>query len=933
MNHSNQQRKWPTGDGLRVGHVNINSAINKIHEIGMVLHNLGTPFHMFGVTESRITEKMLDNDISIPGYTVEKRFPQRQLETGVLVYISCSLTTRRLYHLEQFGVECIWLELKLKNSAPILFGFIYRNPEERTGWTDSFCDMIDAVVLESKEFLLLGDFNIDLLKPNTTWLDIVAICNITQLVDTPTRTTATSQTLIDHIYTSDPQHITEICVPPIGCSDHFPVCLTWHKKGTKIPKAFHKTISYRSFKRFVESDFLLDLSLSRINDVYDIIDPEDAIVFWHQQFLSVYNKHAPLHQKRVKHYSKPNWLDNELQEAIHKRDHLKKKGLEEEYKRQRNKVTSLKRAKMKDYFNKLIDCNKNTKIIWRAINEITNKSKPTRPATKLSPQLLNQHFASVSDRVILDDRSHDNQLDKLREFCNSKQVNQTLHVPFMSVHDVYKFLNDLKQTGTRGLDDIDNRILKLSAPIITDSLTYIYNLCLSRSYFPSFLKQAKVIPIHKSGSTGDPNNYRPISILSALSKPLERHIHSNILKHLTDHSLLHSKQSGFRPHHSCHTALTSMIEQWLENINNNEFTAVLFVDFAKAFDVVDHNLLKRKLELYHLDDDCLRLLDSFLSNRSQTVCISDLKSSSLPVHYGVPQGSVLGPLLFSLYVNDLPLHLSSQCEMFADDTTMHSEHNEIEPLAISIQDSIQELQSWTELNHMAVNPTKTEVMLITTRQKRQVLPSSLPPITLGNQTIKEVRHHKLLGVTIDNNLSWSEHVSTISKTISKKVFQLTRIKKFLNHHSRKLFYTAHIQSTVDYASTLWDSASGNVMKPLVRVIRRAIKAVLLKPKINDGDFVNLGILPLHDRLKYNKVVFMRAILSGKLSQTLSRCFSVNNSRHYTKLNTPIPRLDLFKTSLVYSGSVMWNNLPIYIQQARRRKKQFKTLLFKHLLLH
>jgi hypothetical protein len=586
---------------------------------------------------------------------------------------------------------------------------------------------------------------------------------------------------------------------------------------------------------------------------------------------------------------------------------------------------------MKNHFNKLVEDNKNSQQIWKAINELTNKHKQTQQAIQISPHTLNTHFSTVADRVIQTDKSKINNLEKLRDFCDWKSGSSSLQIAHMHVAGVYKSLNQLKQNNTRGLDGIDNKILKLSAPYIAETLTYIYNLCIDKCTFPSLFKQAKVIPLYKSGDMNDPSNYRPISILSSLSKPLERHINSQLQTHLLKHNLLHSNQSGFRPNHSCHTALTTMVEQWLENINNNRFTGALFVDFSKAFDVIDHDLLIRKLEYYKLSIDCIKLIRSFLCNRQQSVCINRVTSDPLPVDFGVPQGSVLGPLLFSVYINDLPLHISQECEMFADDTTIHTNETDISKVAFSLQKSANELQSWTEYNHMALNPSKTEVMLLTTRQKRQNLTSLLPTVTVCNQPLKEIQHHKILGVTIDNNLSWSEHIKILSKNVAKKAFQLSRIKHFLNPQSRKLFYTGHIQSAIDYASTLWDSASGNTMKPLISAHRRAIKSVVLKPKIKQTDFVSIGILPLTDRLKFNKGVFMRKILAGKTSTKLSELFTVNTSRGAVKLNTPIPRLDLYKSSLVYSGTLFWNNLPRNIQQKIHRPQCFKDDLLKHFL--
>ena len=206
----------------------------------------------------------------------------------------------------------------------------------------------------------------------------------------------------------------------------------------------------------------------------------------------------------------------------------------------------------------------------------------------------------------------------------------------MTVHEVYTALVHLKQTGTKGLDGIDGKILKLSAPVIAETLTYIYNLCLTKNKIPKAFKVAKVIPIYKSGDHSDPSNYRPISILSVLSKPLENHIQKHLLGHFNYFNLFHPNQSGYRPKHSCHTALTNLVDHWLKNINNNEITGVLFVDFVKAFDVIDHELLLRKLKMYRVSDEALELMFSFLTDRQQIVSADMSNSQILPVKYGVP---------------------------------------------------------------------------------------------------------------------------------------------------------------------------------------------------------------------------------------------------------------------------------------------------------
>ena len=209
------------------------------------------------------------------------------------------------------------------------------------------------------------------------------------------------------------------------------------------------------------------------------------------------------------------------------------------------------------------------------------------------------------------------------------------------------------------------------------------------------LKKQRSFPYTKSGNSTNPSNYRPISILSVLSKPLEKHINKHLLLHLNRYNLLHPNQSGFRKKHSCQTALTSLVEQWLTNIDNNEFNGVIFVDFKKAFDVIDHDLLLRKLFFYGMSDNALQLLQSYLTSRQQCVIVGTKTSSLSTLKFGVPQGSVLGPILFSLYINDLPLYMEALCELFADDTSLHNHHKNLDTLMNSLQHSVDNLINWT----------------------------------------------------------------------------------------------------------------------------------------------------------------------------------------------------------------------------------------------
>ena len=392
---------WPIKNGVKVGYLNINSARNKTDDIAYILHNNGQNFHLLGIAESRLDDSIPDSDIMMPNYNVirlDSRYPK---ETGLLLYCINSVNYKRIQHLENHNVESIWVEIHLKHHKPILVGFIYRNPAETIEWYDHFNSMMDAVTLESKEVILLGDFNINLDASATRWCHHYSSYDLEQLIDRPTRITENTATLIDHIYADTKGNIIETCAVQTGCSDHAAICLTWNKKGVKIPKPGHKEIYYRCFTKFCEKDFIADLVNSNLKYVYQIRDPNDAVDFWISTFISIYDKHAPFVKKRVKHSMKPPWISKEIDDERHKRDNLLSSNDKEKIKKQTNKLNSMKCKAKTKYFQDLICSTQNPKSVWKAINTLTNKDvKVQTQISEVSPEDINFHFPNVTNSVI-----------------------------------------------------------------------------------------------------------------------------------------------------------------------------------------------------------------------------------------------------------------------------------------------------------------------------------------------------------------------------------------------------------------------------------------------------------------------------------------------------------------------------------------------------
>ena len=932
---------------LNIGHLNVYHLANKTHDIAHFFHHQPDVVHLFGLSETRLHEKIDDGILNLPNYVLMRRDSTTQGQLGLAVYIHNTIShlVKRRRDLEHPEVESLWLEIKV-DTWPLLVCFIYRNPSANQEWFDKFTDMMDSAIAVSNDILLLGDFNINMLHNQPTWNCITSLFGLKQMVTSPTRVSRTSSTLIDHIYTNNDSLLSNTQVPQTSISDHFPVCCTWTSKSALQQSQGHKEIMFRSFKKFEPLAFLHDLSQMPFSEIYQFTDPDTALHKWYELFLSVLDKHAPLSKKRVKHKQLPPWLTKDIIKAMSTRDRLRRCGKVDEFKKMRNKVTSLVRQAKRNYFQKLINEDQSTSTLWKAINALTKgsqrNSKDSIPSN-ITAEALNKHFLTAVSTLIEENGNSENCQtymcpEGLSDFCkNNLSPDVRFSIPFIGIHEVAQLIMKLKNTNTSGLDTISNKVLKLSLPYTADSLTYIYNLCIQNRYFPRALKSAKIIPIQKGTDNHDPNNYRPISLLSSLSKPLERHVHKHLLHYFENNNLLFPAQSGFRPLHSCETALNKLSNAWLTSINKSEMVGAVFLDFRKAFDTVNHVILTKKLKAYQLDKPSIDFFCSYLSNRTQAVRLNGASSTEGLIKHGVPQGSVLGPLLFNIYINDLPLLLQKiqiNTEMFADDGTIHKADSSLNTITEHLQNALHLTRQWCLNNQMIIHPGKTKSMLLASRQKHQLKPLKLN-LNIQDQCIQQVKEHKVLGVTIDDRLCWQNHIDTTCKSLARKVYLMSRLSQMVDKNTLKVFFHAHVEPLLDYASTLWDGAPEVHFKRLNSLYRRSVKLLLPHTEIStDLKLQYLGLLSLHNKCLYNKLVLMYKILNNKSPKYLLDLFTKGGSQYVNRKNclkVPFPRIDLFKSSLSYSGSLAWNKLPTGIAQSPSLAV-FKSKLKAHLLV-
>ena len=934
---------------LNIGHINICHLPNKVHDINILL-NQDHKIDILGISESRLSDKISDQSIMIPNFSFYRKDPNSHGQTGIIVYVRNTITPliQRREDLEHPNIECIWLEQKNScnnNNINIQSTFIcnlYRNGNVNYDkWNEDFSDMLQNVTRNNENIILLGDFNINLFAPHPKWKIVLDLFNLKQMIKTATRVASTSSTLIDHIYTNNENKISNPCVLTNAISDHYPIVCTLLFRAPKQSKKGHSTIDYRCFKNFNINEFLLDIRNIPYGEIYQTENPDEALEIFYNLFLKVINKFAPKRKRRVKNKDLPKWLNGDIISNMKIRDKYKKLKLFSEYKKQRNRVLTMVRSAQHKYYKNLLKHNPDLKTLWKVMNEITGINRKQNVGTDLTPNDFNDYFINLPHSIVQAFYSQHTGFQispKLIEFCNDRiKNNESCRIPPISIDQTYKYIKLLKNKKSTGPDDLDTYLLKLTSPFIIPHITYIYNLCLSKNTFPLLFKTAKVIPIPKSKDQSNPNNFRPISLLNILSKPLERHIYMHIYSFLENLNLLYTFQSGFREKHSCYTALVRLVDSWLDNCNNKKHTGAVFLDLRKAFDLVNHSILLEKLSKYLKDDCTLALLKSYLSNREQYVYLNGSMSSTKPITCGVPQGSILGPLLFSIYINDLPLHISdNSCflDLFADDSSLHSSNSSIPQLQISLQKSLSEIESWCNNNKMILHPDKCKSMLIDTRQKRQ-LSQQQPKLHLliGNKGIESVTKHKLLGIFIDENLSFSSHIDHLCKIISKNLYLLSRLNPYLDSHSKLLFFYAHIMSYLNYSSSVWFSPSHSNKSQFNRLNslhRRGVKLISDEKNIStDEKLYKLNILPLKDQLTVNLAMLTFKTMNDSCPDYMKTLLQKSNRADSINLIIPDTRIELFKKSFSFSATSLWNSLPKEIRLCNTIKT-FKTKIIAYL---
>ena len=674
----------------------------------------------------------------------------------------------------------------------------------------------------------------------------------------------------------------------------------------------------------------------------DVLTNADVNVAF-SMFSKIFNRHLnmclPFVARKKSHYHGGNeWMTPAIISSCRTKNRLYKKYLRSrtmnnlnEYKRFRNRLTSVIRAAKKSYYTNLFcDADHDTKRTWRSINSILYGRSVSHVPIEIKhngeivsnlvdvSNIFNEYFINIGT---ITQQKIPNVDSDFSTYMQSRVIDSIFISP-VTCDEVLKIITSLKNSAA-GFDGIPANIVKHVAHSLCIPLTYLCNLSIDQGIVPSSLKIARVVPVFKTGDEDSVNNYRPISILPCFSKVLEKILFSRIYAFLVKHNLIYDYQFGFLPGRSTTHAIVHFTNKVMEAFENNLFASGIFLDLSKAFDTLDHGILLSKLEHYGIRGTVLHWFKSYLSDRQQFVAINNVNSDTKPISCGVPQGSILGPLLFIIYVNDL--HVASNTFhtiSYADDTSLFFSSRDSTHLLNTIQDNFISIHNWFCANKLSLNVEKTTFIVFSSPSKR--LNEDANSIQLCGENIIISSVTKFLGVYIDKHLSWNNHIQYIRTKVSKGAGILGKLRHVLPRRIMVTLYNTLILPYLSYCNVVWGSTYAARLQPLFILQKRAIRHICnVHYRFHTTTlFANLNVLSIYDLNRYCVAIFIFNWLNDISPSIFRNFFHFRSSTHsypsrtLNNLSTPYFRLKSSQLTIRYVGIKIWNSLPSHVKNCK-----------------
>ena len=760
-----------------------------------------------------------------------------------------------------------------------------------------------------------------------------------QLINTPTRETKSSSSLIDHIWTNSSGKVSQSGVIESGVSDHFIIFCT--RKITREHIGKHNNINIRSLKNYDQDTFRENL---RGTDWSPVTSSFDSNVIW-EIFSTIFNQKidevAPPKESRIKNRTEP-WINNEILELMRERDKVlyhsnRNKAnteLRENFNKLRNEVINKCRQAKNSYFsNKIEEHKDNSNQLWKHLKKLgySHKSKGNSNIvldinnekcydSKTIVEHINDFYINVAAKLVsklpIIPKVYDVSSQLFKNYYYSKNiVPKSKKITPVTEAFVLKELLNLNPNKSTGIDNIQAKFLKDGAHEIKGVITHIINVSIVTNTVPDELKFAKVKPLFKKNSRLDVGNYRPVSILCIVSKILERAVLVQIEKHLNENNLLYANQSGFRKSYSTDTCLISLMDHIRMEISQGNYVGMVLLDLQKAFDTVDHDILCNKLEAMGID--FTEWFKSYLGGRKQIVIANGVSSEPKTVKCGVPQGSILGPLLFLCYVNDMPISLTCKLLLYADDSALIVSGPDPDVIAETLSNELKSCRQWLIDNKLSLHLGKTEAILFGTKRKLRRVDTFA--VKCDDEIIQNVKSVKYLGIQLDEDLAGESIVKEIIKKANSRLKFLYRCKDMLNLNTRKILCTALIQCHFDYSCSSWFSGVNKTLRKKLQIMQNKMVRFTLnlrrRDSVRNKEFLKVDALNVSDRvkqLKMNHVFKIRNQTSPSYMLSHFNRLNVNSNRMTTRASATdffVPRVSGQGANTFFFTAIKeWNSL-------------------------